>query len=416
VVRVGGTLARRVRHLLRLAYDVPWCVPQWGWNEFRASIAGSLSRRTTSPEVFGEAASRMIGVTYVIPVGLGRMAIELGLRAIGVSPGDDVVVPSYVCASVLQAVQHVGAQPVFADVGVGLNVTLETVVAALTPRTRCVIVPHLFGAPAPIGAIERALRQRRIPLLDDAAQALGATVEGRPVGSFGECGILSCGPGKPLAGSGGGVLVTNDKALFQRALAIARTAERAREGRRRVWSFWVRRRYRRITLPVQVVATHLTGRVDWLEEPDYQLAAMPEVEARVCLTQLRRLQETTAWRRENAATMLSAIGPLGRCNVVDFGPGTAAMKLALVLPEGGPSVEGAIEAFADGGVECQGGYKPCHYSVEGTRGDVPYTEAVWRRVLCIPLETRLHRPDRLASALAGLATPASQGTRPKRWP
>lgn len=404
-----------IARALRYSYAVPWCVPQWGWSEFRASVAGSLSVRTTSPLLFGDAASEAIGAAYAIPVGQGRMAIELGLRGLGVGPSDDVVLPSYVCTSVLRAVQHVGARPVFADVGVGLNMTLETVLVALTPRTRCVIIPHLFGAPAPIGAIDRALRQRRIPVLDDAAQALGATVEGRPVGSFGACGILSCGPGKPLAGSGGGVLVTNDRALFERASAIARPDGGVNAARKRVWNFWAQRRFRRISLPLQVLVNRLGRSADRLEEADYDVEAMAEVEAKVCLAQLGRVGQTTAWRRLNAAAMLAAIGPLAGCNVVDTGPGTASIKLALVLPKGGPSADEVIEAFADGGVECQRGYKPCHLQVEGAEGNVPYTDAVWQRVVCVPLETRLRSAGRLVQALARLH-PASSMVADSRAP
>jgi dTDP-4-amino-4,6-dideoxygalactose transaminase len=399
-------LISRARRFARYAYAVPWCVPQWGWREFGASVAGSLPLRAGTPRTLAVAAREMLGVTYAVPVGLGRMAIELGLRALGVGSNDDVVLPSYVCASVLQAVQHTGAQPVFADVGAGLNVTLETVLAALTTRTRCVIVPHLFGTAAPIGAIERTLRERGVFLMDDAAQALGATVEGRAVGSFGACGILSCGPGKPLAGSGGGLLVTNDRGLFERASAIA-GIEGGAGAARRVWSFWAWRRFRGISLPLRVVASRLAGSTDRFEEPDYELTAMAEIEARVCLAQLRRLQDTTLRRRANAVLMLAAIGPLNRYNVIDTGPGTASMKLALVLPEGGPSTEEAIETFADGGVECQRGYAPCHHAVEGARGKVPYTEAVWRRVLCIPLETPLRDVDRLAKSVSRLSLPES---------
>jgi dTDP-4-amino-4,6-dideoxygalactose transaminase len=396
-------LIARASRFARYCYAVPWCVPQWGWREFGASVSGSLSVRTDSASAWAVAACAMMGVDYAIPVAQGRMAIELGLRGLAVGPGDDVVLPSFVCTSVLQAVLHTGARPVFADVGCNLNVTLETVLDALTMRTRCVVVPHLFGAPAPIGSIERALRERGISLLDDAAQALGARVEGRPLGSFGNCGVLSCGPGKPLAGSGGGLLVTGDRELFDRASTVVRPEESVRVARRRVWRFWVRRRFRRLSLPVAIAVQRVAGWSEHSEEPDYQIAALADVEGRVCLTQFRRLGETAAQRRANAAAILAAIGPLGRYNEVDIGPDTASMKLALVLPEGGPSAEDMIEAFADGGVECQRGYVPCHHRVENPRGAVPYTDKVWRRVVCVPLSTRLPSPRRLSVALGRLS-------------
>ena len=405
-------LIGRARRLARLAYAVPWCVPQWGWREAAATVVGTVTPGDgASAADFAVAVREVLNVPFALPVGLGRMAIELGLRAMEIGPGDDVVLPSYVCTSVLQAVQHVKAHPVFADVGPSLNVTLETVLAALTPRTRCVIVPHLFGASAPIASIERALRERGIGLMDDAAQGLGAVDEGRPVGSFGACWIVSVGPGKPLAGSGGGVLVTSDRGLFERAAAVAPAGE-VGSGLGRVWGFWVRRRLRRYSLPVQVLAHRLMRKTHPPDdgESDYILGGMSGIEARIGMAQLRRLGATIVARRRNAALLLAAMGSLSAYNVVDTKAATASMKLALVLPEGGPSVEETIEAFADGGVECQQGYTPCHHRVPGTDSRVPYTEFVWRRVLCVPLETSLPRPDRLAAGLTRIAPRTLGGT------
>lgn len=132
------------------------------------------------------------------------------------------------------------------------------------------------------------------------------------------------------------------------------------------------------------------------------------------MAQLGRLDATTARRRGNAALMLAALGPWARYNVVNTGPGTASMKLALVLPEDGPDVAATIAAFAEGGVECQPGYAPCHLGIHDVRASVPWTERVWQRVVCVPLETRLADPRRLTSALRQLVLPPSgRGVRPE---
>jgi dTDP-4-amino-4,6-dideoxygalactose transaminase len=395
-------LMARLRKLAKYSFPVPWCVPQWGWREFAATLSGSMPFGRGTPSAFAAAAGAWLGRQYAVPVARGRVAIELGLRAMGIGPGDDVVLPSYVCDSVLQAVEHTGARAVFADIGPSLNVTVETVLAALTPGTRCVIVPHLFGAPAPIAEIEIALGDRGIALLDDAAQALGATIAGRPVGGFGTCGIISCGPAKPLAGSGLGALVTDDRALFERATALAPPAP-CKGALGRVLGFWLWRRFRRVTLPARMVLSRLLPSLDAVEEVDYRFEGAADLEARIGMVQLDRLGDTTAVRRENAAVILSALGQYARYNVVDVGPGTAAMKLALVLSEDGPSVAEMIAALADGGVESQGGYRPCHHRSPGTvLGGLHYTELVWRRVLCVPLETPLRNPARLTAAIRQL--------------
>ena len=395
-------LMARLRKLTKYSFRVPWCVPQWGWREFAATLSGSVPGGKDTPSAFAATIAERLGRQYAVPVARGRVAIELGLRAMGIGPGDDVVMPSYVCDSVLQAVEHTRARAVFADIGPALNVTRETVLAALTPATRCVIVPHLFGVPAPIAPIEAALRDRGVALLDDAAQSFGATVAGRPLGSFGACGIVSCGPAKPLAGSGGGVLITDDRALFERASALAPLAI-WKGALARVLGFWIWRRFRRVTLPARIVLSHLRPSLAPAEETDYRLEGPTDLEARIAMVQLDRLVDTTAERRKNAAVILSALGQFARHNVVDVGPGTAAMKLALVLPEDGPTVPEMIAALADGGVESQGGYQPCHHRVAGgIGGGLDYTERIWHRVLCIPLETPLTDSARLATALERL--------------
>jgi dTDP-4-amino-4,6-dideoxygalactose transaminase len=133
------------------------------------------------------------------------------LRMCSVGQGDEVVIPTFCCTAVVPPVLAVGAVPVLADVGAELNITAETVEAALTKKTKAIIVPHLFGNPADIGAIVDLARGRNIRVIDDAAQALGATIDGRPVGGFGDVGILSFGSEKICSGLGGGVFLSRNK-------------------------------------------------------------------------------------------------------------------------------------------------------------------------------------------------------------
>ena len=144
------------------------------------------------------------------------MALEIALRACGVREGGEVVIPTFCCTSVVPPILAVGAQPVLADVGEELNITAKTIEAALTDRTTAIIVPHLFGNPADIDAIVDLARPKNIRVIDDAAQALGATIDGRPVGSFGNAGILSFGSEKVCSGLGGGVIVSRQEKQSQR--------------------------------------------------------------------------------------------------------------------------------------------------------------------------------------------------------
>src|SRR5207253_4283589 len=114
-------------------------------------------------------------------------AITIGLRALGVRPGDEVVVPSFTFYASAEAIVNAGARPVFCDVDPNIRTVIaDSVRAALTPRTTAVVAVDLFGVPAPIGE----LRQLGLPVLEDAAQAAGASLDGRRAGSLSELATL----------------------------------------------------------------------------------------------------------------------------------------------------------------------------------------------------------------------------------
>jgi dTDP-4-amino-4,6-dideoxygalactose transaminase len=393
---------RRARKWLRYAYSVPWCVPPWGWKELAITLETVLKGRVvsgSSPERFAEAVAEYLGVRYALPVARGRIAIELALRAMGIGKNDDVVFPSYVCHSVLQAVIRSGARPVFADVGPDLNVTPDSVLRALTPATRCVIVPHLFGNPAPIGKIEEVLSERDIALIDDAAQALGTHHNERPVGTFGVCGIVSCGPGKPLAGPGGGLLLTNDRTLLARAASVPLKREPTATVVRRGWSFWTMRRLRRYTLPFRILLDRLYDPRAAGPEPEYVPTAMPNLEGVLAIQQLKSLAKNAESRRANAFQLIHALGPLARWRIAGPQDPGALLKLVLVVPSSGPSVRNLLDVLHRAGIECQRGYTPCHRLFPRAATVVPFTEHVWSRVICLPLELPFRNAAGLGQAL-----------------
>jgi len=395
----------KIGKLLRHFYQVPWCVPAWGMREFWATCASVLGGRIVEGEAPAravEAVKNYLGVAYALPVNRGRTALELGLRALGVGPGDDVVLPSYLCRTALDAVEAAGANPVFADVGEDLNVTPDTVKQALTPGTRCVVVPHLFGKAAPIDEIETNLRAVGIPLIDDAAQSLGASRAGRQVGTFGACGVISCGAGKPLAGAAGGLLVTNDRTLYERAIAIDLGSETARQVARRTITFWLWRRFRRWTLPLRMVLDRLVGPE---QEVPHRRGSLSNLDAKILLCQLKSLKRNARIRRSNIERLLPVIqGKVGD-PVMNWSPDDVAVKLVLVLPRNGPVAGAVIDRLARAGVECQGGFLPLHLQGRDPKPSLPRTEALFERVVCIPVE-RAARPRRVQSVLT-TSRPAS---------
>lgn len=155
---------------------------------------------------FEEEFAAYLGVRHAIGVANGTDAITVALRALGVKPGDDVVVPSLTFYASAEAVANAGARPVFCDVDFDTrNVTVETVRDALTPRTTAIVAVDLFGLPAP------DLSEVGVPVLEDAAQAAGARRNGHMAGTFGNVATFSFYPSKNLGAFGdGGAVVTDD--------------------------------------------------------------------------------------------------------------------------------------------------------------------------------------------------------------
>jgi dTDP-4-amino-4,6-dideoxygalactose transaminase len=158
------------------------------------------------------------GTTHAVGVANGTEAITIALRAMGVGPGDEVVVPSFTFYASVEAVPPTGATPVFCDIDPDtFCVTADTVRAALTTRTKAVVAVHLFGNVAPIAEIASL----GVPVLEDAAQAAGSTSSaGRP-GALGAAGTFSFYPSKNLACLGdGGAIVTSDDGIAERARVL----------------------------------------------------------------------------------------------------------------------------------------------------------------------------------------------------
>jgi dTDP-4-amino-4,6-dideoxygalactose transaminase len=172
------------------------------------------------PEVsaFEDEFAAYCGVRHAIGVANGTEALTIALRAMGVGPGDDVVVPSFTFYASAEAIPPTGARPVFCDVDrVSGCVTAETVRAALTPATKAVVAVHLFGNVAPVAEIEAL----GVPVLEDAAQAAGSTgPDGRP-GALGRAATFSFFPSKNLGAFGdGGAITTDDDGVAERARTL----------------------------------------------------------------------------------------------------------------------------------------------------------------------------------------------------
>lgn len=171
------------------------------------------------PEVdqLEQALADYVGVPHCITCSSGTMALTLSLMALGIAPGDEVIVPAYTFAAPVEAVLLLGATPVLADVEVDTcTVSVKSVQSLITSRTRAIITVSLYGQPADLDTLEQVAQTHGIALIEDGAQSFGGRLHGRRSGSFGDLGCTSFYPSKPLGGCGdGGAVFTRDDDLAQ---------------------------------------------------------------------------------------------------------------------------------------------------------------------------------------------------------
>jgi dTDP-4-amino-4,6-dideoxygalactose transaminase len=200
--------------------DVIPIMRPWLGDEEAIAVRGVLASGWVAqgPKVaaFEGAVSAALGAAHGVATSSCTTALHLGLHALGVGAGDEVVVPSLSFIATTNAPRYVGARPVFADVDLETqNLTAETVERALGPETRAVIVVHQAGMPADVDAIEAVCAPRGVTVLEDAACAIGSTYRGRPIGA-GRLVALSFHPRKLLTTGEGGMLLTQDAGLAKR--------------------------------------------------------------------------------------------------------------------------------------------------------------------------------------------------------
>ena len=153
-----------------------------------------------------------VGTTYALGLNSGTDALHLALRALDIGPGDDVITTPFTFVATTEAIGIVGATPVFVDIDpVTFNIDPELIEAAITPRTKAIIPVHLYGHPAPMHAIMAIAKRHGLAVVEDCAQAIGAEIDGKRVGSFGDVGAFSFFPSKNLGAFGDGGMVTTDR-------------------------------------------------------------------------------------------------------------------------------------------------------------------------------------------------------------
>ena len=179
---------------------------------------------------FEEAFAEYLGVRHCVGVANGTDAIEIALRAVGIEAGDEVLVPANTFIATAEAVSNVGARPVFVDIDpLFYHIDPARIEEKITPRTKAIIPVHLYGLPVDMGAIMPIARGHGLKVIEDAAQAHGATYNGQKAGSFGDAATFSFYPSKNLGAFGdAGAIVTNGADVADRARLIANHGQAAK--------------------------------------------------------------------------------------------------------------------------------------------------------------------------------------------
>ena len=317
---------------------------------------------------FEAAFAERVGNAHGVAVSSCTTGLHIALVVAGVGPGDEVVVPSLSFIATTNVVRYVGATPVFADVdATTLNLTPETVRAAVTPRTRAVIVVHQAGMPADVAAIRAACGD--LAIIEDAACAIGSTQAGRPVGAGAHLAVFSFQPRKILTTGEGGMVVTDDEATAVRL-----------------------RRLREHGMDTSASDRHggATVKIESYLEPAFNYR-MTDLQAAVGLVQLDRLHEVIERRRERAARYQDALSPIAGLSIPrDPADGTTNhQSFWIELPEDFPmSRDDLLQHLLDRGISARRGIMAAH--LEPACADLeapplPVTERLTARSIILPL-------------------------------
>jgi dTDP-4-amino-4,6-dideoxygalactose transaminase len=344
-------------------------------------------------EAFEEEVAQICGTHYGVGVASGTEALEIALHACGVNAGDEVIVPAFTFIATGSSVTALGARPVFADIEPAtFNLDPSLLEAHITPRTRAIVVVHLFGLAADMDPILAIAAKHGIPVIEDNAQSIGASHRGRKTGSMGRAGCLSFYPSKNLGAYGdAGMIVTNDEKLATRLRALRNHGQTGR---------------------------YLSTERGWNSRLD-------ELQAAILRVKLSHLPDWTAARQSHARRYDTLLADLPGVTLPRVPPGRehvyylytiaissrfanrAARSASENDPDGATRSDVVQQRLANRGIASVVYYpvplhlQPLYASLGGKPGDLRMSERAAREVLSIPLYPELTAPqiDRVAQAV-----------------
>jgi dTDP-4-amino-4,6-dideoxygalactose transaminase len=217
-----------------MGYKVPFVDPRNHYRAYKGEIDGAIIECLSKGDLvyrqqlraFEQSLAEFVGVEYAVGLNSGYHALLFALMGAGIGPGDEVITVAHTFVATVSAIIHCGAKPVLVDVALDYNLEPDFIDAAITPRTKALMVVHINGRICEMDRITAAARRHNLVVVEDAAQSLGAIFDGRKAGSFGAAGCFSFYPFKVLGGFGdGGALVTDDPKIARMASLLRYNGE-----------------------------------------------------------------------------------------------------------------------------------------------------------------------------------------------
>jgi perosamine synthetase len=368
---------------------LPVCSPSLEGNEERYVVeavrTGWISSSGEFVRRFEEGFAAWCGQRHGIGTTSGTTALHLALRALGVGPGDEVILPDFTMVASLFAVLYVGARPVFVDVEPDTwNIDPALIDAAVTPRTRAIMPVHIYGHPCDMDPIMAMAARRGIAVVEDAAEAHGAEYRGRRCGSFGVANAFSFFANKILTTGEGGMVVTDDDSLAERC-----------------------RYYRNLCFP-------LTGSRDYVHDDLGYNFRLTNLQAAVGVAQLERADELVRRRRAVAQRYNERLAGIPGLRLPVERPGVTNVywMYGIVVDAGayGMDRDALMAALGREGIDTRPFFKPLHRQKVLARqgiavpGEFPVTERIAAGGLYLPTGPVIPNDgiDRVAEALGRL--------------
>ena len=311
-----------------------------------------------------------VGTSHAVGLNSGTDALHLALRALDIGPGDEVITTPFTFVATTEAIGIVGATPVFVDIDPAtFNIDPALIEAAITPRTKAILPVHLYGHPAPMREILAIAQKHKLAVVEDCAQAIGAMIDGKKVGSFGDVGAFSFFPSKNLGAYGdGGMVTTNRTDLADRMRSLRAHG----------------------------------GRVKYHHEELGVNSRLDEVQAAILRVKLPRLDRWIERRRANAAWYGEHLGSFAAVPQETEGTIHAYHQYTIRVRDR----DRVQQQLKDAGVQTMVYYpvplhlQEVHSALGHGAGSFPHSEQAAREVLSLPMFPELSAEQREAVAAA----------------